>query len=48
MLSIITAERRGRLNLNRELGEHLSDALVDVARRELRLLVLHLGGDTLF
>lgn len=39
MLSIITAKARGRLYLDRELGEHLSDALVDVARRELRLLV---------
>lgn len=39
MVSIITAKTRGRLNLDGELGEHLSDALVDVARKELRLLV---------
>lgn len=39
MLSIITANTRGRLNLDRELGEHLTDTLVDVVRKELRLLV---------
>lgn len=47
-LSIITAKARGRLNLDRELWEHLPDALEDVGRKELIFLVLHLGGDTLF
>lgn len=38
-MSMITAKTRGRLNPDRELGERLSDALVDVVRKELRLLV---------
>lgn len=34
IVSIIAAKTQGHLNLDRELGEHLSAALPDVARKD--------------